>query len=921
MACGTGKTLTSYWINNALFNKKTVIFVPSLYLLSQFYSDWINQSYAENNKLHYLLVGSDADVEEEVKYKSNGLILYTNPKSIRQYIKSIVPSEKLIVISTYQSADKLTEACKGISFDFGIFDEAHKTVGQANQKFSSMLTDDHVKIRKRMFMTATPKIYGGDLDAEDIISMDNKDIYGHNFLTYSTSDAIKDKRLVDYQVISLYAKNADIIGIIQKNKLVKFQNEVDFDAKYVGIIILLLKKIHDNTCKHLITYHNKVSSATKFAGMIEIINNILYDEEILVDYLSGSTSMMKRMKIIRDFTSSTKAILCSARVLNEGVNIPVVDSVCFVDPRFSTIDIVQCIGRALRLSEGKSMAHVIVPIFIDNFEDDFDRNAHGNIVRILKALKTTDSRIIEYFKMRMNGSHGEREIVVNEFYNEKYSKKIDLEEWNDVICEKIWRITDNFECMYEKVKKWVKDNNGKYPLISNKNQIEKTLGLWCNEKRQNYKKGMLSEEKIKKIEQLPGWFWIREDIFNEKIDDLLKWVNDNNKIPSMMSKNRVERTLGSWCTSRRMDYKNNVLSEEKIKKLEQIPGWYWKRGDNFNKRCKDLQKWTNNNEKLPSNRSQNPTEKQLGIWCSHMRQKYKKGILSEKQIHDLNRIKHWYWDWADVDTKKFEESYTKLKKWVEKNNKIPSITSKNQIERNLGIWCMYKRNEYKNETLSTEKINKLEQFPCWFWKREDNFNKKIDDVQKWVSNNNKIPSMMSKNRVERTLGNWCSSKRTDYKNNALSEEKIKKLEQIPGWYWKRGDIFNEKCQEVHDWINNNDKIPAAKSENQIENDLGSWCTRRRNEYSNGTLPEKKIKKLERLPGWFWSRDDIFNKKYEEVKKWINDNDKYPSKNSKNQTEKTLGTWCSERCRNYKEGVLSGEKIKKIEQLPGWFWKH
>ena len=108
-ACGSGKTLLAYWINLRLFNKRTVVFVSSLYLLSQFYSDWINQSYAENRKIKYILVGSDADVDDETKYISNGLMRYTDPKSIRKCIKST--KEKLVVICTYQSADKLAEAC------------------------------------------------------------------------------------------------------------------------------------------------------------------------------------------------------------------------------------------------------------------------------------------------------------------------------------------------------------------------------------------------------------------------------------------------------------------------------------------------------------------------------------------------------------------------------------------------------------------------------------------------------------------------------------------------------------------------------------------------------------------------------------------------------------------------------------------
>lgn len=400
MACGSGKTLTSYWVYKLLNLTRTVIFVPSLYLLSQFYSDWVKQSYAENVPIKYLLIGSDADVDEEVKYKSNGLILFTDQKSIKKYIENC--DTKLVIICTYQSSDKLAEACEQeIQFDFAIFDEAHKTIGQVNKQFTMMLTNKHLIIKKRLFMTATPKMYNGDVDNDEIISMDNRKFYGEKLFTYNTGNAITDKKLVDYQVLTIYAKNKDIKKDIKENNLIKLKNEfVDTEANYLGIILVLLKKIHDGTCKHLISYHNKVKRVIKFKEFLTKINKLLYGQDIFIESLDVSTSIAKRAKIINEFTKSPVGILCSSRVLNEGVNIPIVDSICFVDPRFSTIDIVQCIGRALRLHPDKKMAHVIVPTFIDDFNDEFDKSVYENIIRILKSLKTTDNEVGEYFKLK-----------------------------------------------------------------------------------------------------------------------------------------------------------------------------------------------------------------------------------------------------------------------------------------------------------------------------------------------------------------------------------------------------------------------------------------------------------------------------------------------------------------------------------------
>ena len=128
-------------------------------------------------------------------------------------------------------------------------------------------------------------------------------------------------------------------------------------------------------------------------------------KKIYVNTFDGSTSMSKRKKIIKEYVNSERGILCSARVLNEGVNIPIIDSVCFLDDRKSTIDIVQCIGRSLRLSDKKKMAYVFLPTFIENIDDEFDKKQYGNIVGIIKALKSTDRGIAEYFVLDDKGSN------------------------------------------------------------------------------------------------------------------------------------------------------------------------------------------------------------------------------------------------------------------------------------------------------------------------------------------------------------------------------------------------------------------------------------------------------------------------------------------------------------------------------------
>jgi superfamily II DNA or RNA helicase len=861
MACGSGKTLTAYWIDKALLNKKTVIFVPSLYLLSQFYADWVNQSYAEGKQINYLLVGSDADVDEETKYKSNGLFLYTDPAEIRKYIKNT--NGKLVIISTYQSSDKLAEACKNIEFDFGFFDECHKTVGQVGKKFTMMLTNKHMVIKKRLFMTATPKMYAGDLDNDEVISMDNKKFYGDKIFTYNTGEAIADKKLVDYQVLTIYAKNKDIENDIKKNKLVKFKDEfVDEEANYLGIILVLLKKIHDGTCKHMITYHNKVKKAIKFRNFLVKINNLLYDQEIIVDSLDGSTSMGRRTKIIKEFVNSSKGVICSARVLNEGVNIPIVDSVCFVDPRFSTVDIVQCIGRALRLYPGKELANIIVPTFIDDFNDEFDKNVYGNVIRILKALKTTDDGVIEYFKMKTNGKIGGRVICVNEYYDADVdvSKEIDLDKWCEGIETKVWQNVDRFECMYEKVKKWI-EKYDKIPSTQSKNNVEKSLGTFCHHRRFDKRNNKLTDYKIQQLEKIKQWYWLSENIkklnsFEESYDELKKWIEINDALPSRYSKNKIEKKLGRFCARMREKKTIKNINDEQHNELEKLKHWYWKKEDTFDNIYDKVKEWICHNNKLPSSISKNITEKKYGKWCISMRKNKKNKLLNEKKINKLNKLSGWYWNKEETFNKMFDNVVI----WINKNKRIPSNKSKNVLEKKMGNWCQKMRYNKRKNTLNSEIIKKLEKIDGWYWGQQQikhikTFNERYNELKKFVDTNKRLPLVCAENTIESYIGKWCQHQRENYKKNILESNKIQKLEKIDSWYWNKCDPFYDKYKQLKKWITKNKKIPSHGSKNLIEKSIGKFCQRVREKYKKGKLPEEKIKKLEALSGWYWSKND------------------------------------------------------------------
>jgi predicted helicase len=792
--CGAGKTKTAYWIKYELAIERLVIFVPSLMLLSQFYDEWRYEMEADRDNAYFLLIGSDYDDSLDEKYinRLDNLSLTTDPATIAD---KIMIELDLVVICTYQSASILSDVCKALKykFEFGIFDEAHKTVGQSDKKFSMCLENDNINISKKMFMTATPKIYAGKMENDEIISMDNETIYGKCFYTYNMYQAIADKRLCDYQILTMHTTNNYIDEILKENKLVSLKDNYQFDDKikalYIASAIIIFKCINSHNCTHMLTYHNSVKNAQNFCKLLKEINKILYKKDMYIDCIDGNHSMNNRRNTIREFEKSKIGIICCAKVLNEGVNIPIVDSECFVDPRSSTIDIIQCIGRAIRLYEGKDFAKIIIPIISDQIGYDIpNMGLYENVIKILKSLNTTDKGIVEYFVAQQKGENiiGGRAIVKTEYlYNEKIAININLNDWTNKINLLVWNKVDSFYTSFIKFQTWVNAHDGKMPSTRSNNSDEIKLSNWAACVRKINRENRLDKSKIMLFNVFDKWYWNEDEKFESNINNLIKWMNTHdNKIPLKSSIDREEARIGEWCYLNRCNYKNNVLTTYKIEQFEKIIGWKWTINDItdelFNKKYTKLELWVKTNGRLPSSDAVESEEKTIGQWIHNKKTDYKTGKLTDNQIKKLEIINGWCWNIKD---KIFSENYNKLKVFIKNNNIIPTVTSKDINTIKLAQWCTKLRGYYKQGILSEEHIILLENIPKWFWIKHNTFNDIFDKLKIWVADNGKIPTNNPNNQEEYKLNIWCATQRKQYKLNKLDETKIKLLELLPNWYW------------------------------------------------------------------------------------------------------------------------------------------
>ncbi|WQU80283.1 DEAD/DEAH box helicase [Helicobacter pylori] len=463
MACGTGKTYTSLKIMEALDPKITLFLAPSIALLSQTFREYAQE---KSEPFYASIVCSDDKTgqsknedNDDIKFSELPLKPSTRLKDILSvYEKAQKENKRFIIFSTYQSALRIKEVQEaGLNgIDLIICDEAHRTVGamySSNERddknaFTLCHSDENIKATKRLYMTATPKVYSESSKAKAkesdnvIYSMDDAQTFGEEIYTLNFERAIALDLLTDYKVIILAVRSENLIGVTNSvNKKIKelkakgtkldkklINNE--FVCKIVGthkglakqdVIALDDENKEDNDLKNkadtfvsqrAISFCKSIQTSKNIKDSFETIMEC-YDEElkkksfknlqINIDHVDGTMNCKERLdklEKLNQFEPNTCKVLSNARCLSEGVDVPALDSVIFFDGKSAMVDIIQAVGRVMRKAKHKKRGYIILPIALEESEiknlDEAVKNTNfQNIWKVLKALRSHDSSLVD----------------------------------------------------------------------------------------------------------------------------------------------------------------------------------------------------------------------------------------------------------------------------------------------------------------------------------------------------------------------------------------------------------------------------------------------------------------------------------------------------------------------------------------------
>jgi superfamily II DNA or RNA helicase len=939
MACGTGKTLTGLFITEKLKAQRTLVLLPSLSLLKQTLTEWRANCTTE---FAALPVCSDATVntadDAAVAHTSDlNVPAETDPEKIAAFLRKSGP---LVVFSTYQSSPQIEAAFKlgrVPGFSLIIADEAHRAAGPVSSDFATVLDSSKIKGSRRLFMTATPRYFTGRIlktaqDADfEIASMDDEAKFGPVFHRLSFGNAISRDLLTDYQVAVVAVDDATYRDYADKGTLVTRDGKQIDNAATLAGQIGLAKAMRKYDLRRVISFHSRVKGAREFASSMPDVIGWMPTRQrpkgaLWSDVATGELPAGDRYVLLQHLgrlDDADRGLLANARCLSEGVDIPTLDGVAFIDPRRSEVDIVQAVGRAIRKSDAKTVGTIVIPVFIDTNEDPeaaLDSSAFKPVWDVIKALRAHDDELAEQLdtlRREMGRNHGKPRIP------EKLHLDLPALIGRDFVdafdARLVEQTTQPWEFWFGLLEKYAEEcGHSRAPRGYTLDGYQ--LGHWINTQRAFKRRGILSEERQGRLDQLSGWAWDpHDDQWERNFTRLGEFeeANGHARVP------RSDKQLGVWVQAQRAKFLKGTIENDRRQRLESLTGWTWDPFvDQWEEGFAHLEEYarTHGNARVPGSYCIDAFN--LGAWVSTQRQQFGKGKLDDERRRRLEAVATWTWD---PQVQQWEEGFAHLVDFVAVHGDARVPGSEVFTGFLLGRWARRQRVAHTQGQLDAGRAARLEGLSGWVWDEiaarwEEGFNHLTAHV---AEHGTSLVPFSYRTSDGLRLGQWINVQRNAYAAGTLNDERRERLEQVVDWSWNSRlqlweDGYTALCRHIE--MNGSAAVPY---EGVFEGfTLGKWVTTQRRAYSTGKLSKERQERLLRLPGWLWDvKDEQWEGGFAHLFKWVetNGNSALPREYVDPDDGYPVGQWVNNQRAARRRGKLSEERQRKLEALPDWSW--
>jgi superfamily II DNA or RNA helicase len=861
MACGTGKTLIGPFLAERLSAKRVLVLLPSLSLLGQTLREW-----ATATEFDYIAVCSDETVAKDehdavvASTSELGVPVTTEVERIARFVRRRGNGTR-VVFSTYQSSAQIAtaQASRAPAFDLVIADEAHRCAGPQAGVFAAVLDPKRIRARKRLFMTATPRYFTGRVKKEaqeadwEVASMDDEERFGPVLHRLTFAHAIEQGLLSDYQVVVVGVSDREARTLAERGAFVSTDGGSVADARTLAREIGLLRSMAKYDLRRVVTFHSRISFARRFASSLPLTNQWLPARRratgtLWARHVSGEMTAGERdirLRQLKAVAGDERGVLTNARCLTEGVDVPTLDGVAFIDPRRSQVDVVQAVGRAIRRADDKLRGTIVIPVLVMHYDDPeqaLESSEFDRVWEVVRALRNHDDDLAEELDAlrRERGRRGStkgrpRKIVLDlpVGIGSSFARAFDA-----VVVD---RTTTHWDEALGAAMAFRAAHGHLRVLAQYVTETGFKLGSWIVVRRLAYREGRLSQERIAQLDALDMVWDPLEADWRSAVAAVTAYRTAHGHLrvaPKYVADDGFR--LGSWISQIRS--KRNSLPPERVRELDAL-GMVWQpfTEDWWRTLAAARSFRESHGHLLVPPRFKAEDGLHLGGWITHQRIRRANGSLSAEQIaalHDLGMV----WDPAEARwetrlaaARRFQATHGHLR--------VPGgFVDDDGVK--LGVWVQSVRN--RQDRFSPERRRQLDTLGMVWNPAQAAWDAKIAAARDYRAAHGHL-------RVPRTfvtddgikLGVWITSLRR--KRAHLSRMQQAQLDELGVVWdpheaaWTRGLAVARKYRDQHGDL---DVRPGYASEDGFG--LATWLTQQRARRRKGQLSEKRTADLEKL---------------------------------------------------------------------------
>ena len=580
---------------------------------------------------------------------------------------------------------------------------------------------------------------------------------------------------------------------IEKRLLVATDTGLATDARSLAAQIGLLKAIKDWDLRRLISFHGRVKRAKEFSeDIIQVCKWLNGDhhnpsKNLWAEYVSGEMPTIARrqkLKRLKNVGKGEIGLLSNARCLSEGVDVPALDGVAFIDPRSSEIDIIQSVGRAIRLSENKKTGTIVIPVFIgqtDNTEEALRSSDFKPIWDVLEALKSHDNRLSdELDRLRIElGAKRRWSVGANDLTKIVFDlpTSVNKEFAQSLRTHLVAQTTKSWMFWYGLLETFLKGRGHCRVVRGYKTGDGYLLGAWVHNQRRT--KDKIELDRRQRLEALPGWSWDPHSDQWEEGFLHLKQFSDREKHCRMSATDKTDTgyRLGQWVAVQRTT--KDALEPDRRRRLEVLPGWSWDAlSDKWEvgfSHLKEFSKRAGHCRMLAKYKTDDGFG--LGIWVNKQREKA--DTIEPDRRQRLEALPGWLWD---PHSDKWEKGFSHLKQFSDRKShcRVP-VSYETDDGYPLGQWVNTQRTT--KESINLGRRRRLEALPGWSWDvRSEQWEKCFYYLEKYSEKEGHCQVVQGyKTDDGFGLGKWITKQRG--KKETIEPDRRQRLEALPGWKW------------------------------------------------------------------------------------------------------------------------------------------